>query len=437
MVFFQVLRFSVSTFFLVLFNLGIFSSNEKRRRKALSKILNRCGPAFIKFAQLLSTRPDIVGDKIAADLQVLQDRVESFGSSEIDKIFKKNYGSLPGEMFLEFEYEPTAAASIAQVHKARMKNGNVCAVKILRPNIKKKIEKNILLLRAITNYIHENYEKFNRFRLPEIVNLLSLNLHHEIDMTFEAANSLQLKNNLRNDPDVYVPEVYWDLTRVDVLVMEWIEGIPLNRLDENGLSQAHKRVILKNLINTFCNQAYRDGVFHADMHPGNVLVDKNGRILLTDFGIIGRMDKKTKFYITEILRGFLKRDYKLIAEIHFEAGYVSKNNNIYDFENACRALGSQIVGKDLSEISIGRIFTGLLKLTNDFQMETRLELLLIQKATVLLEGVSSAIDKKINIWQLSDEWLRKHYMTFGRIAKMRVRKYVRILKENFQDWYSF
>ena len=437
MAFFECLKFGFVLIFYIICNPTIFISNHKKRNVALSNVLEGCGPAFIKFAQLLSTRPDIVGDKLAQDLQILQDRLFPFNKNNIDKIFLKNYGKLPNEIFLEFHYNSVAAASIAQVHKAKLMNGEICAVKILRPKIKQRIEKNINLLTIITNFIDSRFEKFKRFRLPEIIKMLHRNLLHETDLTFEGASASQMKLNLEKDEGVYVPEIHWDLTRVDVLVMEWIDGVPLNRLNNSEFQHLDRRVILKNLVNTFCNQAYRDGVFHADMHPGNVMVDRLGRILLTDFGIVGRMDKKTKFYVTEILRGFLKSDYKLVARIHFEAGYVDNSHSILEFENACRALGKQIVGKNISEISIGNLFSGLLRLTNDFNMSTRLELLLIQKATVLLEGVASFIDKNINIWELSEEWLQNQYMTFDKVLKLKVRKIYHKIIDEIKDFYLF
>jgi ubiquinone biosynthesis protein len=437
MAFVECLKFGFVFIFYIICNPIIFISNHKKRNIALSKVLEGCGPAFIKFAQLLSTRPDIVGDKLARDLQILQDRLLPFNKNNIDKIFFKNYRKLPNEIFLEFDYNSIAAASIAQVHKAKLMNGEICAIKILRPKIKERIEKNINLLTIITNFIDNRFEKFKRFRLPEIIKMLRRNLLHETDLTFEGASASQMKLNLEKDKGVYVPEIHWNLTRVDILVMEWVDGVPLNRLKDSEFQHINRRLILQNLVNTFCNQVYRDGVFHADMHPGNVMIDGFGRILLTDFGIVGRMDKKTKFYVTEILRGFLKNDYKLVARIHFEAGYVDKNYSILEFENACRALGKQIVGKNISEISIGTLFTGLLRLTNDFNMSTRLELLLIQKATVLLEGVSSFIDKDVNLWELSDQWLRNHYMTFDKVLKLKFNNVYRKIIDEIKDLYLF
>ena len=418
---FKLFKFFALSLFLTTINPSIFIPSH--RGKALNRIFSYLGPAFVKFGQLMSTRPDIIGDKLTHDLQDLQDNLHPFPKQDIDKIFLRNYKKLPNEVFDEFDYKNIGAASIAQVHKAK-KNNIFYVVKILRPNIDKKIQKNIELLKIVTNFFHNNFNgKYRRFHLPDVINFLEKNLMHEIDLTFEGASATQLRMNLLSDPEVYIPEIYWDLTRHNVLVMEWIDAIPINKISQTNLN---KKTILTNLVNTFCNQAYRDGVFHADMHPGNIFVDKNCRIILVDFGIIGRMDKKTKFYITEILRGFLRHDYKLIAQIHFDAGYVNPKYNIDEFENACRAIGEQIVGKNLENLSIGNLFTNLLKLTNDFNMETRIELLLIQKATILIEGVSKMIDKKMNIWQLSDQWLRTHYMKKTKMLQ-------RILKKNFDN----
>jgi ubiquinone biosynthesis protein len=420
----QLLKFFLFLIFIIIINPSIFIPS--RRSKALNNIFSHLGPAFIKFGQLMSTRPDIIGEKLTSDLKDLQDNIHPFSKKEIDKTFLRAYNKLPNKIFDEFYYENIGSASIAQVHKAK-KNNIFYAIKILRPNIEHKIQKNIQLLRVITNFFHDNFnKKYQRFRLPDVINFLERNLMHEIDLTFEGASATQLRINLLSDSEVYIPEIYWDLTNREILVMEWIDATPISQISKTNLD---KKIILTNLINTFCNQAYRDGVFHADMHPGNILVDKNCRIILIDFGIIGRMDKKTKFYITEILRGFLRHDYKLIAKMHFDAGYVDSKYSIDEFENACRAIGEQIVGKNLENLSIGNLFTNLLKLTQSFNMETRIELLLIQKATILIEGVAKNIEPKMNIWKLSDSWLRAHYMTKSKILQ-------RAFHKHFEKFYD-
>lgn len=437
MLFWKLFKFSLTSLFLAIKNPQIFLPSSKKRAIAISKVLQGLGPAFIKFAQLLSTRPDIVGEKLAKDLRILQDDLPAFSRSNIDKMFLKSYGKLPLEIFEDFDYQAIASASMAQVHKAKRRADGFCAVKILRPNIEEKVKNNAELLYSIMTWLHKKFPNFRRFRLPEVAKLVQRNLSHETDLTFEAANASQMKLNLENDSEVYVPEVYWDLTRRKILVIEWVNYSPLTKIQQySNITQYQKTQLLRNLVTTFCNQAYRDGVFHADMHPGNIFFDQNMRIVLIDFGIVGRLDKKSKFYITETLRGFLKEDYKSVARIHFEAGYVSRIYNISEFENACRAIGKQMVGKNLSEISVGALFSALLKLTDDFQMATRLELLLIQKATVLLEGVANYIDKNTNIWNLSNDWLREYYMTTGRILKLRFRTFCIRIREIVEDFSS-
>lgn len=430
--FLQLTKFFFIALFSIITNPSIFIPS--RRGKVLNKILKNLGPAFIKFGQLLSTRPDIIGEQLASDLKDLQDNVPPFSSKYVDRAFLKNYKKYPRDIFQEFNYKSVGSASIAQVHKAK-KDNLYYAVKILRPNIHEKIEENIHLLKIITNFFHNHFDgKYHRFRLPEVVEFLHKNLLHEIDLTYEGANATQLRINLLHDKEVYVPQINWDLTQQEILVMEWIDGIPISKIHETNLD---KKTILKNLVDTFCNQAYRDGVFHADMHPGNLFVDQYCRIIPIDFGIVGRMDKQTKFYITEILRGFLRHDYKLIAQIHFEAGYVDSHQNIDEFENACRAIGEQIVGKNLENLSIGNLFTSLLKLTNDFNMHTRIELLLIQKATILIEGVAKMVDRNMNIWQLSDQWLKAHYMKKTQIFKRAIRRNMEGLCDKFINFMNY
>ena len=395
----------------------------------LSKALCAIGPAFVKFGQILATRPDIVGKKLAINLSMTHDQMPSFGPQKINAAFMRRYKELPFQKFLSFDYKPVAAASIAQVHKATKLDGKIVAVKILRPNIRASVKKNILLLYSVVYYLNKIFsKKLKRFRLTEVISMLEMNLTAETDLCMEAASALKLKLNLYSDEGVYVPAVDMHMTCEEIMVMEWIDGEPISSFDR---SKHNTYKILTNLVNTFCNQAYRDGFFHADMHPGNVFIAENDDVILTDFGVMGKMESKTKFYTTEILRGFLTEDYALVAKMHFEAGYVEKKYSMLDFENACKKIGKQFVGKNFEDISIGSLFSSLLKLTNDFNMKTRLELLLIQKATVLLEAVASSVDPKINIWTLSYKWLSQNYMRYDKVITRKIKLFFNFCQNTY------
>jgi ubiquinone biosynthesis protein len=390
----------------------------------LSKILLRLGPAFVKFGQMLSTRADMVPAFIAKNLAMTQDDMPHESKKYIKKFFFENFGAYPEEIFSFFEYKAVSAASIAEVHFAISKDGKKqFAVKILRKNIRKKIKLNIIFLKNVVFFLEKRIKKLQRFRLNDIVNLLHSNLLKETDLRIEAFSALKLKINLMKNHGVYIPEIDFKLSSEKIIVMEWINAKSVSKIQ--NWDEFDKRIVLKNLVNSFCDQAYNDGFFHADLHPGNIMIDDSkdfkNRIILIDFGSCGFMDSQTKFFITEILRGFLTNNYELVASVHFEAGYVEPHYDIKKFELACKDLGSKLIGKNLENISIAEVFTSLLKLTSDFQMKIRPELLLIQKATVLLEAVSKKIDKSANIWALSSDWLEKNYMCLDKILFRKIK----------------
>lgn len=374
-----------------------------------SKILNNLGPAFVKFGQILASRNDIIGNFWSKQLMQTHEQMPYEKQKYVDKVFLKNFNLLPNQILAQFDYHAKAAASVAQVHYAVDKNGNKWAVKILRPDIKNKILKNIAFLRNLVIFFDKKFEKLKRFRLPEIVNLLEQNLLRETNLLIEASSALKLKINLSDNQGVYIPKIDFKMSCQEIIFIEWISHPSVARI--KNWECYNRTEILTNLVNAFCDQVYRDGLFHADMHPGNVLIDDRNRVILIDFGIIGYLDPVNKFYITEILRGFLTHDYQLIADIHFKAGYVEPHFNVDEFKNACCQIGEKIVGQSFSQVSIAEILSGLLKLTSQFNMKTNLELILIQKATILLESVASKIDPEINIWHLSHQWLKKNYLT--------------------------
>jgi len=384
-----------------------FQSRSISRGKRIKLILHDLGPFFIKFGQTLATRPDLVGEEVAHELSELQDRVPSIPHPDIDRHIKQELGKSISELFSEFNKTPVATASIAMVFKAKDLDGNKVAVKVLKPNIEKEFARDIKLFFWIARIVERRFANLKRLKPLEVVRTFDEITKQEMDLRMEAAASSELKDNHRNDKGIYVPKVYWLLTSKAVLTMEWIDGIPIYdtaKLKKHGLDL---NKITQNFTFMFLNQAYRDGFFHADLHPGNIFIMKNGDIGLIDFGIMGRLDRKTKVYLAEILIAFFNRDYDRIAKIHFDAGYVPRHKSMWKFSQSCRAVGEPIVGLQASNISVGKLLAHLFQITKDFEMETQPQLLLIQKTTVVVEGICMKLTPSVNMWEVAAPWIRE------------------------------
>jgi ubiquinone biosynthesis protein len=378
---------------------------DKKRGVRLTRALKILGPSFIKLGQTLSVRPDIVGDEVADALTELQDNIPPFPSKKAKKIIEKELGKPIDQLFSKFDKHPIAAASIAQVHRAITLDGEAVAVKILRPNIERDFNKDIKLFYSMA-HILKRFKKIKRLRPVAVVDVFADSVKKELDLRLEAAAASELKGNCINDDGIYIPKVYWALTSRRILVTEWIDGIPVN--DRDALIKAGHDLekVTERLSISFLNQSFRDGFFHADIHPGNLFVDSAGRISPVDFGIMGRLDKQTRIYVAEILRGFLTGDYKHVARIHFAAGYVPAHKSEDDFMLSCRAIGEPIMGLPVSQVSIAKLLALLFKITEDFEMETQPQLLLLQKTMVLIEGVGQKLYPEVNMWQQADDWIK-------------------------------
>ena len=377
------------------------SIRKKPQGEKITIVLQKLGPIFIKFGQSMSSRADIVGQDVADSLLFLCDKLPAFSYVDVVRIIEEDFKCKIGEVFCEFEQNPIAAASISQVHRARDVDGNVRAVKILRPNIEKIFARDIKLMFWLAK-LAQNFKSLRRFQLLDLVQTFHEICKMEIDLRFEAANAEELRCNIQDDAGCYVPEVDWARTTKRVLTLEWIDAVPVY----NFYNSEHCETLVKNLIFCFCNQVYRDRFFHADMHPGNLMVDEKGRIIIIDFGIVGRLDKATCMYVTEILVGFLKRDYQYVADVHYRAGYVDAKYS--NFVTACRAIGEPIVGKNTKNISISALLTQLFKITGDFNMKLQPQLFLLQKTTVLVEGVCRQLCPDINMWKIAELWMEKY-----------------------------
>lgn len=376
-----------------------------REGECLARALEVMGPSFIKLGQTLSTRADVVGDIIASDLAMLRDRLPPFPSIQARALIASDLGKPIDILYSHFEDTPVAAASIAQVHKATTTDGKLVAVKILRPGIEKAFARDIALFLWIAHMIERLRPSLRRLKPMEVMKTFQHSVRLEMDLRFEAAAASELKENCRNDPGFYVPEVDWQRTSHRVLTLEWVEGIPIDNKAALVAAGHDPAKLAGQLAIIFFNQAYRDGYFHADLHPGNLFVNKKGDIVPVDFGIMGRLDKDTKIYVAEILRGFLKKDYHRVAQVHFTAGYVPSHQSMGDFQQACRSIGEPIVGRPINQISIAHLLAQLFKITEDFEMETQPQLLLLQKTMVLVEGVGGILNPDANMWKLAEPWI--------------------------------
>ena len=388
------------------------TSNLSDEEKLCNSIQNM-GTSFIKLGQFLSTRPDIIGEKLSNKLEKLQDRVPAFSLSEAKEILKKNIGEQNYNLVLNIS-EPVAAASIAQVHKAQIDdNGTIkdVAIKILRPNIKKIFNEQIDALMLFAYFIESTIKSTRRLKLVEVVFLLKQITNHEMDLRFEAAAANEFAENTKNDVGFKVPKIYWNFTSEEVLTLDWIEGVSIREKNELEKKNIDIKSIANDVIQHFLRHAVRDGFFHADMHQGNLFVNENGQIVPVDFGIMGRIDKINRRFLAEILYGFIKRDYKKVAEVHILAGLVPKDTQVESLSQALRSIGEPIFGQKVKDISGGKLLKQLFDITDKFNMQTQPQLLMLQKTMVVVEGVARKLNPDTNIWDTSkpvlEKWLKE------------------------------
>jgi ubiquinone biosynthesis protein len=387
----------------------------------LSRALTRLGPAYLKLGQFLATRPDVVGVAMALDLESLQDRLPPFPQSEAEAVIATSLERPVAQAFASLG-PSVAAASIAQVHRGEVERGGVrtsVAVKVLRPHVASRFRRDLADFFFVARSAEAHSADARRLRLIEVINTMSRSVAIEMDLRLEAAAMSEMAENTRNDPDFRVPTVDWDRTTHNVLTMEWIDGIALNDHARLEQSQVDLPDLGRKVIQSFLRHALRDGFFHADMHPGNLFLDDTGRLVAVDFGIMGRLGQKERRFLAEILLGFITRDYRRVAEVHFEAGYVPGHHSVENFAQAIRAIGEPIHNRIAEDISMAKLLTLLLEVTGLFDMQTRPELILLQKTMVVVEGVARGFDPKLDIWKVADpvvrEWIERNLGPIGRI----------------------
>jgi ubiquinone biosynthesis protein len=387
----------------------------------LARALTRLGPAYLKLGQFLATRPDVVGVHIARDLESLQDRLPPFSQAEAEAAIAQSLEKPIAQAFASFG-PAVAAASIAQVHRGEVLRDGVhqaVAIKVLRPHVASRFRRDLGDFFFVAHKAEAHSTEARRLRLIEVINTMSRSVAMEMDLRLEAAALSEMAENTRDDPDFRVPTVDWDRTTHNVLTLEWVDGIALS--DHARLEQAQVDLpqLGRKIIQSFLRHALRDGFFHADMHPGNLFLDEAGRLVAVDFGIMGRLGLKERRFLAEILLGFITRDYRRVAEVHFEAGYVPGHHSVENFAQAIRAIGEPIHNRTAEEISMAKLLTLLLEVTGLFDMQTRPELILLQKTMVVVEGVARGFDPKLDIWKVADpvvrEWIERNLGPTGRI----------------------
>ena len=374
--------------------------NAGQRKDRLARAISRLGPSYVKLGQFLATRADVVGPEIADDLSGLLDKMEHFPTSQSKAAIEGSLGRPVSELYVQFD-EPVAAASIAQVHSAYVEKDGVrkkVAVKVIRPGVRERFNNDNESFMLSARLQERFMASAKRLKPTEVARTLEQTTKIEMDLRLEAAALSEMAENTASDPGFRVPGVDWDRTGRDVLTMDWVDGIKLS--DRAALAASHHdlKKLAANVIQSFLRHALRDGFFHADMHQGNLFVADDGTLVAVDFGISGRLGKKERRFLAEILYGFTTRDYMRVAEVHFEAGYVPAHHNVASFAQAIRAVGEPIHGQPAETISMAKLLTLLFEITALFDMETRPELILLQKTMVAAEGVSRSLDPSFNMW---------------------------------------
>lgn len=374
-----------------------------RMRKALEDL----GPIFIKFGQILSTRRDLLPQEFADEFAKLQDAVPPFPGSQARAQIEQAFGCPIEDLLDDFDETPIASASVAQVHGASLKDGKKIVVKVLRPDIEQIIRRDVGLLQIIASLANRYWKEACRLRPLEVVEDYKRTILDELDLQREAANASQLRRNWEGSELLFVPEVYWDLTSKSVLVMERIHGTPISNIDSIKRQGISMRMLGERGVEVFFTQVFRDNFFHADMHPGNIFVEPNGRYIAVDFGIVGSLTTDDQRYLAENLLAFFNRDYRRVAELHVESEWVPQGTRVDEFETAIRSVCEPIFNKPLSEISFGHFLLNLFQTARRFDMEVQPQLVLLQKTLLYIEGLGRQLYPELDLWATAKPYLER------------------------------
>lgn len=406
-----------------------FRRDPRSRGERIRCALEELGPIFVKFGQILSTRRDLLPDDIADELSQLQDNVPPFPDSEARAIIEKSLGQSVGELFARFDESPLASASIAQVHTAQLHDGREVIVKVVRPNIKSTIRRDLALLYTLAELAERFWADGRRLHPREVVAEYDKTIMDELDLMREAASASQLRRNFAGSEQLYVPEVHWPLTRRDVMVMERISGTPVGDIDALHAQGIDFKRLAENGVEIFFTQVFRDNFFHADMHPGNIFVESSGRYIAVDFGIMGTLNEADQHYLAGNFLAFFQRDYRRVAELHVESGWVPADTRIEEFEAAIRTVCEPIFERPLRDISFGHLLLRLFQVARRFSMEVQPQLVLLQKTLLNIEGLGRQLYPDLDLWETAKPFLER-WMS----EQIGFRSFGRALKKNAPEW---
>ncbi|RYY73627.1 MAG: ubiquinone biosynthesis regulatory protein kinase UbiB [Gammaproteobacteria bacterium] len=402
---------------LLLLPCALFGRSTLSRGARLRLTCEELGPIFVKFGQLLSTRPDLVPDDIVAELNYLQDRVPPFANDTFREIVEQALGASVDSIFSDYDNEPLASASVAQVHAATLKNGKAVVIKAVRPNIAPIIEQDVALLLKLARLLEKYSSDGRRLRPVEIVEDYRNTIFDELNLQKEAANASQLRRNFANSTLLYVPEIYWDYTRNNVLVMERIYGIPITNLEDLYAQNTNMKRLAERGVEIFFTQVFDHNFFHADMHPGNIFVSREHpelpQYIAVDMAIVGSLTREDQYYLARNLLAMFRRDYRQVAELHVQSGWVPPHVGVEEFESAIRTVCEPIFEKPLKEISFGHVLLSLFRTAQRFDMEVQPQLVLLQKTLLNIEGLGRQLYPDLDLWTTAhpflERWLKRRF----------------------------